>query len=384
MALSRFDTALAPHLTVGEIFHNYHPHPALSSPDTESLYLKLIAAGILAILLPTEDLESDCERSLVREILSGMILRNVVDKLSEPYIIHELITKVLEMLRAPKSAPGASEPVPGSEKKPPIINPRRKRSYNEKISSVLLQHDSNGSVYEEPPLDTVHPAPNYKLVRIPPAVDKLLTIAFRLLSLARAFVSSFVTSLHTPPPPRRKKPLLRMSIFRLIPTYLHLPTLQPWTLGGLLFFTKPFTSRSTRLGVTLDNLLSSSFRAYLSSPGPLVSILQSARTTLFPNSPTSPKVYPTPKEKARIKRAAEKAIYDAIPTPVRGVYLGTQDPEEGLTAVGQLLLEAVQDKEVNKHLVFSLLDLLVGRLAPELLEEGPAELRRGRVGVLDR
>ncbi|CUS07607.1 unnamed protein product [Tuber aestivum] len=388
LALSRHGTPVSPHLTVREIFHNFQPHPALSSsPDSEKLYLKLVSSGILAVLLPTEDLESDCERSLVREVLSGMVLWNVVDSLSEPHIIHEMITNTLELLRAPMSPPSAPEPSTEDERKLPMAHTRRKRSYSEKIPPVPLPHGHNGSAKEKFHVTEV-PAPpaNYKLIRIPPAVDNLLTVAFKVLSLLRTYLSSFITNLHSPPPPppRPKKPLLRMSLFRLIPSYLHLPTLQPWTLNSLLFFTKPLTSRSTHIGLTLDNLLSSSFHSYIESPSLLVQILRSARSALFPTPPEPVRTHPTPKEKAHIKRAAEEAIWEAIPSTVRKVYFGTGDKEEGLAVVGEMLLKAVQDKEINKHLLYNLLDLIVGKLIPELTEEGPAELRRGRVGVVDQ
>ncbi|RPA99761.1 hypothetical protein L873DRAFT_1806276 [Choiromyces venosus 120613-1] len=387
LALARHNTAVSPHLTLREIFHNFQPHPALSSsPDSEKLYLKLVSSGILAVLLPTEDLESDCERSLVREVLSGMVLWNVVDKLSEPHIIHEIIKNTLELLRAPMSPPSAPEPPPENEK-PPMTHTRRKRSYSEKIPPIPPPQESNGSVKEKFHASEIPTPPaNYKLIRIPLAMDNLLAATFRVLSLLRTYLSSFITNLHSPPPPppRPKKPLLRMALFRLIPSYLHLSTLQPWTLSSLLFFTKPFTSRSTRLGLTLDNLLSSSFHSYIESPSLLVQILRSARSTLFPASPEPVRAYPTPKEKVQIKHTAEEAIWEAIPSTIRKVYFGTDDKEEGLAIVGEMLLKTVQDKEINKHLLYNLLDLIVGTLIPELTEEGPAELRRGRVGVIDR
>lgn len=47
--------------------------------------------------------------------------------------------------------------------------------------------------------------------------------------------------------------------------------------------------------------------------------------------------------------------------------------------VRELYLEVWADKEINKYLMYQVLDLVVGRVAPELVEVGPAELRRGRV-----
>jgi hypothetical protein len=61
--------------------------------------MKLVSDGILAILLPTEDLESGCERTLLREILSSLVFGNVLDKLSEPFMIYELIATAVRQLR---------------------------------------------------------------------------------------------------------------------------------------------------------------------------------------------------------------------------------------------------------------------------------------------
>jgi len=95
IARERQSTALSPHATVNDIFHSLQPHIALSaSPESERMYLKLLSSGILAVLLPTEDLESECESTLIREVLSGMVLWNIVEKMSEPHIIFEMITKV--------------------------------------------------------------------------------------------------------------------------------------------------------------------------------------------------------------------------------------------------------------------------------------------------
>jgi hypothetical protein len=77
-----------------ETFHNLQPHPALASPETEYDYLRLIADGCLSVLLPTEDLDSDCERTLVREILACLILRKGLDLMSNPHMMYETIHNV--------------------------------------------------------------------------------------------------------------------------------------------------------------------------------------------------------------------------------------------------------------------------------------------------
>ena len=88
------DGAFTPFIGFESAFHNLQPHPALTSPENEADYLRLIADGCLAILLPTEDLSSDCERTLIREILASLILRKGLDLMSEPYMMYETIHNV--------------------------------------------------------------------------------------------------------------------------------------------------------------------------------------------------------------------------------------------------------------------------------------------------
>ena len=62
--------------------------------------------GVLAVLLPTEDLENDCLTALVGQIFSEMILGGGIGgKASEPWLLWEGITKTAEFIQAqlPKS-----------------------------------------------------------------------------------------------------------------------------------------------------------------------------------------------------------------------------------------------------------------------------------------
>lgn len=58
----------------------------------------------MAVLLPTEDLENDCLTSLVGGILSDMIIGNGIGgKASEPWLLWEGITKIIEVVREQSS-----------------------------------------------------------------------------------------------------------------------------------------------------------------------------------------------------------------------------------------------------------------------------------------
>ncbi|RFU35792.1 hypothetical protein B7463_g619, partial [Scytalidium lignicola] len=104
-----------------QIYHCLWPLPALSpvpdkhNPDpaivedqaeNEAAYRQLLVQGVLAILLPTEDLENECLTSLVSQILSEMILGGGIGgKASEPWLLWEAFTKIAETIQAhmPKS-----------------------------------------------------------------------------------------------------------------------------------------------------------------------------------------------------------------------------------------------------------------------------------------
>jgi len=95
------------------IYHTLHPHPALSPVPTdlepativeqresESAWRQLLVQGVLAVLLPTDDLENGCLRALVAEIFAEMILGNGVSaKACEGWLLWEGITRITEVLQ---------------------------------------------------------------------------------------------------------------------------------------------------------------------------------------------------------------------------------------------------------------------------------------------
>jgi hypothetical protein len=74
--------------------------------ENEAAYRQLLVQGVLAVILPTEDLENDCLTAIVGQIFSEMILGGGIGgKASEPWMIWEGFTKISEVLQAqlPKS-----------------------------------------------------------------------------------------------------------------------------------------------------------------------------------------------------------------------------------------------------------------------------------------
>ena len=90
-----------------------HPHPALTpvpseiipssileQRENESAWRQLLVQGVLAVLLPTEDLENGCLRALVAEIFAEMILGDGIGgKACEGWLLWEGITRIAEVLQ---------------------------------------------------------------------------------------------------------------------------------------------------------------------------------------------------------------------------------------------------------------------------------------------
>ncbi|RDW83327.1 hypothetical protein BP5796_04818 [Coleophoma crateriformis] len=97
-----------------EIYHSTWPFPALSpvpheedessvkeQAENEAVYRQLLVQGVLAVLLPTEDLENECLTTLVGQIFSEMILGGGIGgKACEPWLLWDGITKIAEVIQA--------------------------------------------------------------------------------------------------------------------------------------------------------------------------------------------------------------------------------------------------------------------------------------------
>lgn len=75
------------------------PRTALEQAENEVAHRQLLVQGVLAVLLPTEDLENDCLTSLVGQIISELIISGVVvKKASEPWMIWTGLTILADVI----------------------------------------------------------------------------------------------------------------------------------------------------------------------------------------------------------------------------------------------------------------------------------------------
>ncbi|KAF9089020.1 hypothetical protein BGX23_006970 [Mortierella sp. AD031] len=100
-ATQKLETAYAPNQTIESIFHGLQPHFALQDgEESEKEYLRQLADELLRILLPRAEYESDCVRWLIREIVACLVLRSLVEILTEPDMINYIVNTLLQDFEA--------------------------------------------------------------------------------------------------------------------------------------------------------------------------------------------------------------------------------------------------------------------------------------------
>jgi hypothetical protein len=107
-------------------------------------------------------------------------------------------------------------------------------------------------------------------------------------------------------------------------------------------------------------------------------LLLNLRANLFPDNTLGPPGVPPPPP-AEAKRKAALAILSLIPPFVSRTFFASSDPEEWIVEIEDIL-DCFSNKQMNKHLVYGIIELILLRLIPELGEKTPKELLVDRIG----
>lgn len=76
------------------------PVSILEQQQNDAAYRALLAQGVLAVLLPTEDLRNPCLRALVSDIFADLILGNFLSiRICDPQFLYESIRKAAEIVQ---------------------------------------------------------------------------------------------------------------------------------------------------------------------------------------------------------------------------------------------------------------------------------------------
>jgi hypothetical protein len=259
------------------VYHALNPHPALSpvpdpnSPDgcveqstNETLYRQLLVQGVLAVLLPTEDLDNTCLRTLVGDVIADLILgQGISAKACEGWFVHDAITKVAEIIRAHLEPKATGEEIEVEA-----------RSRLERFG-LLSSKDEKKQLYSSTNHQSLISALFWRILQyayllslsirfvfsglsqaryLPPRTRSGLSpdhatkpvVAFKSPPLSSASASSTLSSTLRP----TLRPIVEYRFFTLISTLLDLPTRMPWLAGSLSICQHLTTLGPGRLGRT--------------------------------------------------------------------------------------------------------------------------------------
>ncbi|KAE8349431.1 PXA domain-containing protein [Aspergillus coremiiformis] len=480
--------------SVHDIYHSINPHPSLSPiPDptaihtvtqqaeNEARYRQLLVNGVLAVLLPTEDLENVCLRTLVCDILADLIIGNQVGgKMCEGWFLWESITKILDVVGSrPSHEVDATTAVPHEQnqlRKFGLLSPKEDTQKHHSSTKVQLRvPDWVWNVLQFAYLA-------YVTLRF------IVTGIFRVASTPVLSSSPFTTAISctTEAPPSCstlwKRPVLDYRLYSMLSQLLGIPRRMPW-LGGLLaLFQYLILAGPGRFGSTdsvLDRFLHETIQNHVLTPTLLPNLLRASRAALFPSNarstqaaganhdhaldphlhaqpptpPTetspasdaagasnasssisisatapslSPEQRPSAAEIASIKRRCAVSILSLVPRSIARHFLGVptklaigqsplerqehlkapneqnHQPSETICALSpdqlsdddleeSLLLETIEneildlfaDEYCNKHLIYSIIEIVLAKLLPELSERSVTELMEDRGVSLD-
>ncbi|KAK1721520.1 PXA domain-containing protein [Colletotrichum lupini] len=417
------------------------PSSVARQQENETLYRQLLVQGVLAVLLPTEDLENDCLTSLVGQIFSELIIGNVLaNRLSQPWLIYEIfiiLTRVLDRK--------ASEPI-------------------EEGVAEALQAGSTSAL----------PRPVRRSWSIQGAFWSLVQWSFLAFSTVRFLVITLAMSSSLPPrldgelnekdqvtgqishsktlnPPASsnegqpvKTPIAAFKLWSCVADLIEMDSRMPWLSGIMSLFQLGAMSgpgRIAGLNGAMDRLISHTIHQRLLDAALLPTILRSIRAALFPNNApgVSTLVAPSSDEELRsLRRRCASAMLASIPPWLAGLYLGgrglgfrwrsgpesrpgaaddaaplpmseseadvpgrgdatngnrtndlgneskeneDEDQQRMLAEIEESILDIFSDEYCNKHLVYSILELILVRLMPELVEKGVVELWEERLSL---
>lgn len=236
------------------IYHNLHPHPALSpvpnSTDettireqskNEAAYRQLLVYGALAILLPTEELENACVRTLIADVIGETILGNTIGaKASEGWFIWSIVIKIVDVVKA-RLEPKATD----HEMKADT------RSRLEKFG--LLPEKAQNTELSNPPHRSVISDLYWRILRY----GLLIFFGVRFVILGLVAASSQTPRSSSRPPiakaiqaPEFCRPILQFRIFSFISVLLNLNVHMPWLSGLVSLFQHHMIHGPLKLGAT--------------------------------------------------------------------------------------------------------------------------------------
>ncbi|KAF9871712.1 PXA domain-containing protein [Colletotrichum karsti] len=439
-----------------EVYHALCPVPPLSpiprpedpesvakQRENEAIYRQLLVQSVLAVLLPTEDLENDCLTSLVGQIFSELIIGNVLaNRLSQPWLIYEcliILSRVLERKSEPMEE-GVAEAVQAGSAAP--LPKQERRSWSIQGAFWSFVHWSFLAFAMIRLLVTTLAMSS----SLPPRSQETWSEKHEVTGqISDSKTPDTVSGSEEAQPV--KTPIFAFKLWTCISDLMEMDTRMPW-LSGMLSMLQlgamKGPGRVAGLNGTVDRLISHTIHQRILDAGHLPTLLRSIRAALFPNNApgVSSLVAPSSDEELRaLRRRCASALLSRIPPWLARLYLGgrglglrwrsgpdsrgggghdgtaaagsdsrdaaeavatstsdgdssgdesgtkspvdvdEEDQERMLSEIEEGILDVFSDEYCNKHFVYSMLELILVRLMPELAEHGVVELLEERLSL---
>ena len=240
-----------------------NPHPALDPglPAEEQHVLQrnhrqLLVQGVLASLLPTEDLQNSPLRILVTDIIADLILGRVTDdRLCKGWFLHETVSKVVAVITA--------------RTQPKITHAEMQADARSRLEKFGLLSANTGDLHDNSPEIRQSTVSAWFWMVLQWIYLAFVSIRLIILGLMHArrlpsrrqhqtLPSSPTPNPEAPTPQNGNDPsshlVLNYRTFKVVSTLLNLSRRMPWLEGFLCFVQHLLTSRTGRTGPS-DSLL---------------------------------------------------------------------------------------------------------------------------------
>lgn len=260
---------------IAVFYSTFRSHPALlpvpnnnaataEQACNDSLYRQLLADGMLALLLPYDDLRNPCLRSLIAEVLGDMILGGFVgSKLCDGIFVYDMITRVAQS--------SASRRKPWAIDHQPAAKENRLERLGLLTSSTTTTKESSTKKYDVSEaismvlqycmifLNVVHVLLS-KVMSTTTLPLRASTTYYRILNTHSRDHSEFSgnpdipISISVPTTPSFPRPIVAYRLWSLASSLLSIQTRMPWLSGTLALLQHKLLNGPGRLGSTNSHL----------------------------------------------------------------------------------------------------------------------------------
>ncbi|KAM0278083.1 hypothetical protein ACHAQH_005374 [Verticillium albo-atrum] len=425
--------ALCPLVPLSPVPKPEEPDSITKQQENETMYRQLLVQGVLAILLPTEDLENECLTALVGQILSELIIGNVfINKLSQPWMLWEIIIILVRVLgkRQPEKTSLEEGVAEALSPDAPTIQPESSRQgwSFQGIFWGIIQWLFMAFTTMQVVVLTLASSSSLPARSANVADEKRpLTGSVPGLKATQANASKPV-----------KAPIVTFKLWSCISSLIELDVRMPWLSGALSMLQFGAVSGPAKLAGLdgpLDRLLSHAIHSRLLDSSHLPTLLRATRGALFPNNAQGVSSLSPPADETQLRalrRRCASALWALLPRWLSRLYLSGRGlglrsrtgPGDGLSGSGEVdgqlttagekderqvgssggmglmdeedeedkkeaervlneieegVLDVFSDEYCNRHLMYGILELILVRLMPELAEKGVAELWEERL-----